>query len=107
MCRRLRSRSTSARDLVDTRWSSAIETGAFPSWRIPTMTRTHRRPLSKRMLKMNTVGVQVEVVDVLERPVSELLALLLPVGGDLGDDRRRQPNRRGEELLPSSSRGGT
>ena len=48
---------------------------------------------------MDPVGEHVDVVDVLERPVGELVPFLLPLGGEPGDHRCRQPGRRAEELL--------
>jgi len=48
---------------------------------------------------VDPVGEHVDVVDVPERPVGELVAFLLPLGGEPGDDRGRQTRTRAEELL--------
>ncbi len=52
MPRRLRSRSRSAQDSVDSRWPSVMPTSSLvPSARTPTMTRQHSRASSRRTLK--------------------------------------------------------
>ena len=52
MPRRLRSRSRSAHDSVDSRWPSVMATSSLvPSARTPTMTSAHRRASSRRTLK--------------------------------------------------------
>ena len=50
-------------------------------------------------VEVHAVGPAVHVVDVVQAPIGELLALLLPGRGQPGDHRRRQPGGGAEELL--------
>src|SRR5664280_475822 len=50
-------------------------------------------------VEVDAVGVHVDVVDVLQRPVGELVAFTLPLGGEPGDHRGGQAGGRSEELL--------
>ncbi len=50
-------------------------------------------------VEVDAVRVEVDVVDVFEGAVGELVPFLLPVGGQPGDHRSRQPGGRAEELL--------
>ena len=73
---RLRPRSTSAQDSVDSRWPSEIETSSLVPSAAHTDDDQGTQPgLFEADVEVDAVGAQVDVVDVFEGAVGELVPL--------------------------------
>lgn len=102
--RRLRLRSRSAQLSVDSRCPSVMATSSLvPSARTPTMTGQHSRALLQAHVEVHPVGPHVHEVAVIQSAFGEGPLLALPLRGQPGDHRRREPRGGAEELAQGRS----